>query len=177
MNLKVPIAVATFLLIAVPTVGSTAPDRPVVEGHTTYAEIIVGDEAVATLDLIGDVRCHVEVLGVRVDVPPSVDRVGLDCGSDLAIYVTPQGAPDPTTAVLSPTGSAYTTTGPQGTSWVTTEHTYEEDDGTEHRTWTVPVQGPYVDPATGGTYRFVAPVPSDATASGSDLQVRSGPLP
>lgn len=177
MQIKVPLAVAMFVLASVPAVGGSSTDASLVEGHTTYAEIVLGDDGVATLDIIGDVRCHVEVLGVHVDVPPSVDRVGVDCGSGLSVYVTHAGAPDPRTQLLEPTGDLAQAAGPQGTTWTATEFTYHGPDGGTHTAWTVPVDAPRVDPATGDTYRFMAPVPADAVPDGGELRLRLGPHP
>lgn len=173
MDRRVALATAVAILIVAPAGGSTATSESVedkvVEGHTTYATIENEVDEARTVSVIGDVRCHVEVLEVKVTVPPSVEEVDADCGADVQVLGTVLGAPDPTGRDLEPTGRTFEAVGPQGGSWTTTELAYEAG-GETWRAWSVPVEEPRLDPGSGEEYRFVAAVPTDA---GEQVRLRT----
>jgi hypothetical protein len=169
MDRRVALAVGIAILVGIPVVGAEDENEQVVEGHTVYEAIEV--EQAPVVSVIGDVRCHVEVLRVRITVPPSVDNVGANCEADVQVFGSGVGAPDPTKHALSPTGDAYEAEGPQGLTWTTEEYAYEAQD----QTWTaygVEAGPTREDPETGQEYSFVAAVPADAT-DGEEMQLRA----
>lgn len=164
-------AAAAVLLVAPAGAGGTSEGTgQVVEGHTTYERLTV--EPSPTVSVIGDVRCHVEVLDVTVNVPPRVGGFDAECDADVTVFGSSLGAPDPRDHVLAPTGSAYEAVGPRGDVWTTTEHVYEAG-GSTWKAWTVDSGERRVDPGSGDAYRFVAALPGDEVR-GEELRLRAG---
>lgn len=172
MDRKVALAAGIALLIVAPAVGAAEQgDEEVVEGHTTYTTIVA--DAPESISVIGDVRCHFEVLDVTFTVPPTVGNADADCSADVTVFGSLLGAPDPTKQDLDPTGRVLEVEGPQGITWTTTEWTYEADGGT-WPAWTTDVGDRRVDPDSGRSYRFAMGVPGDAV--GEEVRLRAGSL-
>lgn len=170
MDRKVALAAGIALLIVAPAVGAAEQgDQEIVEGHTTYTTIVADEPR--SISVIGDVRCHFEVLDVTFTVPPTVGNVDADCAADLLVFGSLLEAPDPTAQDLEKTGRTLEVEGPQGLTWTTTEWTYEAD-GETWRAWTTDVGDRRVDPESGDTYRFAIGVPGDA--AGEEVRLRAG---
>lgn len=170
---KVALAAGIALLIVLPAGagGAAQQDQEVVAGHTTYATIVPDEPE--SVSVVGDVRCHFEVLDVTFTVPPSVGEVDADCFGDVTVFGSLLEAPDPRGQALDPTGRVLEAEGPQGGTWTTTEWVYEVG-GETWRAWTVGAGERLVDPGSGEAYRFVVGVPADA--AGEEVRLRAGSL-
>lgn len=169
MKRRVALAAGIAILIAIPAVGAAGGEEQVVEGHTVYEKIVA--ERAPVISVIGDVRCHVEVLRVRVAVPPSVGSAGANCDAGVQVFGSGVGAPDPRKESLSPTGRTFTAQGPQGHQWTTTEYTYQAL-GQTWRAYGLETGPTRVHPGTGQPYDFVAAFPGDV-AGGERVKLRA----
>lgn len=168
MDRRVALAAGIAILVGFSAVGSAENKEQVVEGHTVYEKI--GVEKAPVVNVVGDVRCHFEVLRVRLTVPPSVGSAGAECEGDVQVFGSGIGAPDPRKEALVPTGETFTAEGPNGVEWTTTEYEYQA----QGQSWTAYMveAGPtQVHPETGEEYSFVATMPTDAVG-GEELKLR-----
>lgn len=172
MDRKVALAAGIAILIVAPAGGAAQQKEEVVQGHTTYATL--RPEEPRSISVIGDVRCHVEVLDVELTVPPSVGNVEANCSGDVTVFGSLLESPDPRGRDLTKTGRVLEAEGPQGRTWTTTEWTYQAQ-GEEWTAWTVDVEERRVDPGSGEPYRFVLGVPGDT--GGQEVQLRAGSAP
>lgn len=107
--------IGTIALLLVPTAW-TFSDEPVVAGHTTYADMDGLDPCIA--GIVGIVRLRVMWFNDQV----LFERSAQDGSS--WVYAVQGGAPDPREAMLTPTGTEYPMTDPNGIEWVVKEYAY-----------------------------------------------------
>jgi hypothetical protein len=102
-------------ITALPTAWSVQ-QQPIVAGHTTYAAMDGLDPCIA--GIVGIVRLRVMWFNDQV----LFERPATDGGSH--VYAVQSGAPDPRDALLTPTGTEYPFTDPNGMDWTVREYAY-----------------------------------------------------
>lgn len=197
MNRKHVLALAIVMIALTPSVGGctvdgkptpvvTAPPEDgsssngtfmaqgrAVEGHTSFVHLT--PDSTRTVDVVGDLACHVEIRGVLLAVPPGVAGTVLDCMAGATVIVHGAGSPDPLDHELQPTMDRTHHTDPNGVMWTATRYTYTAPDpGTgdveTYSAWAVPAAGPYEDPETGEPYRFAMEL-DESTIEGDAVHV------